>query len=52
MGVQKYAFQYAIDNEYDYAIMVHGDGQYAPEEIPNFISKFNDESLMQFLGQE
>ena len=49
-GVQKYAFQYAIDNEYDYAIMVHGDGQYAPEEIPNFISKFNDESLDAVFG--
>ena len=49
-GVQKYAFQYAIDNEYDYTIMVHGDGQYAPEEIPNFISKFNDESLDAVFG--
>ena len=37
-GVQKYAFQYSIDNNYNYIIMLHGDGQYAPEELPNFIS--------------
>ena len=49
-GVQKYAFQYAIDNEFNYAIMVHGDGQYAPEEIPNFILKFDDESLDAVFG--
>ncbi len=49
-GVQKYAFEYAIDNKFDYAIMIHGDGQYAPEELPNFISKFNDESLDAVFG--
>ena len=32
-GVQKYAFNYAIKNSYDYLIMLHGDGQYAPEDL-------------------
>ncbi len=41
-GVQKYAFKYSIENNYDYLIMLHGDGQYAPEELPNFIERFND----------
>ena len=36
-GVQKLAFEYAIEKKYEYLIMVHGDGQYAPEELPNFI---------------
>ena len=42
-GVQKYAFQYAIDNSFEYAIMLHGDGQYTPEVLPDFIEKFQDE---------
>ena len=33
-GVQKYAFQYSIDNNYNYIIMLHGDGQYAPAPYP------------------
>ena len=36
-GVQKVAFRYAIKNNFDYVIMLHGDGQYAPEKIPEFI---------------
>ena len=27
-----------IKNNFDYVIMLHGDGQYAPEKIPEFIS--------------
>ena len=37
-GVQKIAFDYAITNNFDFAIMLHGDGQYAPEKIPEFIN--------------
>ena len=49
-GVQKYAFQYAIDNSFEYTIMLHGDGQYAPEVLPDFIEKFQDESLDAVFG--
>jgi len=49
-GVQKYAFQYAIDNSFEYIIMLHGDGQYAPEVLPDFIEKFQDESLDAVFG--
>lgn len=49
-GVQKYAFQFSIDNNYDYLIMLHGDGQYAPEELPNFIEKFGDKNLDAVFG--
>jgi len=44
-GVQKYAFNYAISNSYDYIIMLHGDGQYLPEKLPDFIEEFNDNNL-------
>ncbi len=36
-GNQKLGYQYAIDRGLDYAIMVHGDGQYAPEYIVDFM---------------
>ena len=41
-GVQKIAFNYAIKNNFDYVIMLHGDGQYAPEKIPEFITNLLD----------
>ena len=40
-GVQKFAFNYAIKHKFDFVIMLHGDGQYAPEELPNFINNFD-----------
>ena len=36
--VQKIGYKYALKNNFDYVIMLHGDGQYAPEKIPEFIS--------------
>ena len=44
-GTQKLAFDYAIDNNFNYLVMVHGDGQYAPEELPKFIKEYEDDSL-------
>ena len=32
-GNQKLGYRYAIDNSFDVVVMVHGDGQYPPEEI-------------------
>ena len=37
-GVQKIAFNYALRNNFDYVIMLHGDDQYEPEKIPEFIT--------------
>jgi glycosyltransferase involved in cell wall biosynthesis len=33
-GNQKIGYQYAIDKGYDAVVLLHGDGQYAPELIP------------------
>ena len=49
-GVQKLAFDYAIKKEFDYTIMLHGDGQYAPEEIPRFISELKNPNLDAVFG--
>ena len=36
-GNQKLGYRYAIDNGFDYVALIHGDGQYAPEELPNLL---------------
>ncbi len=36
-GNQKIGFHYAIENGFDYVALVHGDGQYAPERLPELI---------------
>ena len=33
-GNQKVGYAYAIAHQFDFVAMVHGDGQYAPEELP------------------
>jgi glycosyltransferase involved in cell wall biosynthesis len=36
-GNQKVGYAFAIANGFDYVAMVHGDGQYAPEELPKLL---------------
>jgi 2-polyprenyl-3-methyl-5-hydroxy-6-metoxy-1,4-benzoquinol methylase len=36
-GNQKIGYRYAIEQKFDYVILLHGDGQYAPEMMPNLI---------------
>ncbi len=36
-GNQKIGYQYAIRNSFDYVILLHGDGQYAPEKIEEML---------------
>lgn len=36
-GNQKVGYAYAIANDFDFVAMVHGDGQYAPEKLPELI---------------
>jgi 2-polyprenyl-3-methyl-5-hydroxy-6-metoxy-1,4-benzoquinol methylase len=33
-GNQKVGFQYAIEHDFDIVALLHGDGQYAPESLP------------------
>ncbi|HEY3142074.1 MAG TPA: bifunctional glycosyltransferase/class I SAM-dependent methyltransferase [Acidimicrobiales bacterium] len=37
-GNQKIGYQWAIDNGMDIVVMVHGDGQYAPEKLPDMVA--------------
>jgi 2-polyprenyl-3-methyl-5-hydroxy-6-metoxy-1,4-benzoquinol methylase len=36
-GNQKVGYTYAITEGFDFVAMVHGDGQYAPEELPRLL---------------
>ena len=36
-GNQKLGFQYAVDKGFDVVALVHGDGQYAPEKLPELL---------------
>ena len=44
-GNQKFCYNYEIDKKYDIVVMIHGDGQYAPEETPRLLTPIeNDEA--------
>ena len=36
-GNQKLGYRYAIENGYDFVALIHGDGQYAPECLPQML---------------
>ena len=41
-GNQKIGFHYAIERRFDYVALVHGDGQYAPERLPDLLQPLLD----------
>ena len=41
-GNQKLGYRYAIDKGYDVVVLLHGDGQYAPEEMARLIQPLLD----------
>jgi len=41
-GNQKIGYNYACKNNFDYVILLHGDGQYAPEELGSFFKLFKE----------
>jgi glycosyltransferase involved in cell wall biosynthesis len=48
-GNQKAGYQYAIAKGFDVVVMLHADGQYAPEALPKLLEPFeNDEADMVF----
>ena len=38
-GNQKKGYRYAIEKGFDYVILLHGDAQYAPEKLSDFINE-------------
>lgn len=41
-GNQKVGYAYAIREGFDFVAMVHGDGQYSPEELPRLVQPLRD----------
>ena len=41
-GNQKIGYYYSISNNFDYVVLLHGDGQYAPEYLPDILNKFEE----------
>lgn len=41
-GNQKVGYTYAIERGFDFVAMLHGDGQYAPEELPRLLKPLVD----------
>src|SRR3546814_13062866 len=37
-GNQRWGYRYAIDNGWDVVVLLHGDGQYAPEMLPAMVA--------------
>jgi glycosyltransferase involved in cell wall biosynthesis len=49
-GNQKLGYQYAIRHGFDVVVLLHGDGQYAPEVIPALLSPILDGAADAVMG--
>ena len=49
-GNQKVGYAYAIDRRFDVVAMLHGDGQYAPEVLPDLLAPLRDGKTDAVLG--
>jgi glycosyltransferase involved in cell wall biosynthesis len=49
-GNQKIGYRYAIENGYDLVALLHGDGQYAPESLPDLLKPFQDGDVAGVFG--
>jgi glycosyltransferase involved in cell wall biosynthesis len=49
-GNQKLGYQYAIRHGFEVVVLLHGDGQYAPEAIPTLLEPLLDGSADAVLG--
>lgn len=43
-GNQKIGYRYAMDNHFDAVVLLHGDGQYAPECIPMLLEPISSDA--------
>ena len=49
-GNQKLGYRYAIENGFDFVALLHGDGQYAPESLPELLKPFSDDNVAAVFG--
>jgi glycosyltransferase involved in cell wall biosynthesis/2-polyprenyl-3-methyl-5-hydroxy-6-metoxy-1,4-benzoquinol methylase len=49
-GNQKICYRFAIEHDYDFVVLLHGDGQYDPELVTVFINYFYEKQVDVVLG--
>jgi glycosyltransferase involved in cell wall biosynthesis len=49
-GNQKLGYAYALRHGFDFVVLLHGDGQYAPERIPDLLAPLIDDSADAVFG--
>lgn len=49
-GNQKLGYRWAIENDLDVVVLLHGDGQYAPEFLPSIVAPLEDDSADAVFG--
>ena len=49
-GNQKLGYQYAMKQGFDVVVLLHGDGQYAPEFLPRMLAPFDDPETAAVFG--
>ena len=49
-GNQKIGYYYAIKKKFDYVVLLHGDGQYAPEELPKLFKGLKNRKIDVVIG--
>ena len=49
-GNQKLGYHYAIENGYDFVALLHGDGQYAPECLPDLLKPLAQDGAAAVFG--
>jgi len=49
-GNQKIGYAYAISRQFDFVALLHGDGQYAPEELPNLVAPLRNDGADAVFG--
>tara|TARA_B100001093_G_scaffold367127_1_gene351933 strand:+ start:3544 stop:5043 length:1500 start_codon:yes stop_codon:yes gene_type:complete len=49
-GNQKIGYFYAVKNNYDYVVLLHGDGQYAPELIEKLLENIQSDNAGAIFG--
>ncbi len=49
-GNQKIGYWYAIENDFDYVALIHGDGRYAPERLPDLLKPLDQDEADAVFG--
>lgn len=49
-GNQKIGYHFAIEHGFDYVALIHGDGQYAPECLPDLVRPLRDDEADAVFG--